>query len=302
MGGERATRSIAAAAARQHGCVSRSQLHVAGFSPRQVERRIAAGTLIRVQRGVYAVGHRPRTSESRWMAAVLALGPDAVLSHRAAAELWRLVPVTRRLDVTVPGAAGRRPREGIMVHRRRLAAEDTSVQRGIPVTSLCRTLLDLAAVVDRRKLADAFEEAQVLHRLRPADLAAAAERHRGARGAAAVRHVLVDAVDPAYVVSHLELRFKALCRKQGIPAPLVNGQVGPWQPDFHWPHARLVVETDGGRFHRTAAKRERDARKDAWFAARGVLVLRLRWIDVVHEPERTATEVIRVLLSRQLNE
>ena len=283
------TRSIAKLAARQHGVVARRQLLALGVTRDVIAGVVARGWLHRVHTGVYAVGHAALTREGRWLSATLALGPGAVLSHRAAAALWAILPWSRLLEITVP--TGRASRAGIVVHRARIEPGERTVRHGIPTTTLPRTLLDLAAVVDARTLANAFEEAQVQHRLRPAVLAAALANSPGRRGATRLRALLADAVEPGQVESILELRFLELCAAHGLPRPQTQAQLGPWRVDFWFPSLRVAVETDGARFHATAAKRARDARKDAALEAAGVRVLRLRWADVTRDPMGTAAAV-----------
>jgi len=286
-------------AERQHGNVSVTQLRTLGLSPTMIRSRTTAGWLIARHHGVYAVGHVPQTRESRWMAAVLTYGEGAVLSHRAAAALWELLPGGVPTEVTVPTRAGRRRRDGLLVHRSPLSARNVTVRDRIPVTTLLRTVLDVAAVVRTRQLHRVFEEAQVHHGLRPEVVAAEALCRRGYRGNARVWRTLEGSVDPDGVRSILELRFLRMCAAQGIPRPTVNAPIGPWTPDFLWPDVRLVVETDGDRFHRTAAKRARDAEKDAFMRSRGLTVLRLTWADVTNAPERTGDRV-RTLLGPEM--
>lgn len=295
MTDDAAVRHIAGVAARQHGNVTTAQLRAAGFSDQQISRRVRAGVLVRRHTGVYAVGHRPLTRESRWCAAVLALGPDAVLSHRAAAALWGIHAGSTTIDVLVPTTAGRGRRDGLVVHRAPLRPEDVTVRHGIRVTTLLRTLLDLAAVVSPYRLERAFEEAQVRHGLSPEDLAVEVLSRRRYRGNARLGRLLAAAVDPEAVRSILELRFLKLCQAHGISRPLVNELVGTWRPDFRWEDERVIVETDGLRFHQTAAKRRRDAQKDAAMRALGYTVVRLTWADVTEDPAATAALVRDVL-------
>lgn len=283
-------------ASRQHGNISVSQLHGLGLSKHAIRSRVTNGWLISRHRGVYAVGHIPATRESRWMAAVLTFGEGAVLSHRSAAALWRVLPGSVPTEVTVPTQAGHRRRDGLVVHRSPLSARNVAVRRGIPVTTLLQTVLDVAAVVRLKRLHEVFEEAQVQYKLRPEVVAAEALCRRGYRGNARVWHTLQGSVDPEGVRSVLELRFLRMCAAQGIPRPVVNQKIGPWRPDFLWPAVHLVVETDGDRFHRTAAKRARDAEKDAFMRSRGLTVLRLTWADVTNIPEQTGSRV-RALLA-----
>jgi hypothetical protein len=147
-------------------------------------------------------------------------------------------------------------------------------------------------------LARMFEQAQVLHHLDPDLVAAEALCRRGCRGAPALRTLLDGAVDPAGVQSVLELRFLAMCEAAGIPRPLVNEPLGPWVLDFRWPDLRFVAETDGYAFHRTAAQRRRDAEKDAWLRARGLMVIRVTWGDVSERPAATAACLLRAMATR----
>jgi hypothetical protein len=228
----------------------------------------------------------------------MALGPHAVLSHRAAGALWEIVRGAVPTDVLVPPTSGRASRDGIVVHRSALRPEDVGRRNEIPVTSLLRTTMDLAAVQTMREFERSFEEAQVRHSLSPDLLAVEVVCRRRYRGNGRLGAVLKDAVDPAAVLSVLELRFLALCARHGIPRPLVNERFGPWRPDFLWPEARVVVETDGLRFHRTAAQRRRDAEKDAYLRAHGHAVIRLTWADVVERPQPVAAGVLAALAGR----
>jgi hypothetical protein len=272
-------------AERQHGNVTFAQLRAARLTRHQIAHRVKEGWLVPRHTAVYAVGHVPRSRESRWHAAVLALG-DAVLSHRAGGAHWAVVGGAVPTEVTVP--RDRRPRDGIVIHRAPLPPEHVTTRDGIPVTTLLRTMLDLATVLPTRRLAQAFEEAQVLHHLPPAPLAAEVLARRRYRGNARLRAILDGAVDPAAVKSILELRFLRMCAAHGIPRPLVNEKIGIWTPDFLWPERRLVVETDSVAFHRTPAKKRRDAEKDAFLTDNGYRVLRVSCADVTETPESVA--------------
>ena len=284
------TRRHRRVAERQHGNVTRAQLREHRFTPGDIEERELQGWLIRHHKGVYALGHVPRTRESRWAAAVLALGAGAVLSHVTAAVLWRLLCGTAITEVTVPTYAGRPRRDGIVVHRQRLPANHVTVHRGIPVTTPIRTLLDLAAVLSLNALAASFEQAQVVLHVPPAPLAAEVISRPRHRGNAKLRRILEGAVDPADVRSVLELRFLRLCAAYGIPRPEVNFRIGAWTPDFLWLEQRVIVETDGYEFHRTAAAKRRDAAKDEFLRGEGFTVVRLTWADVTERPATTAAQ------------
>jgi hypothetical protein len=284
-------RPLSRVAARQFGNVTTAQLRAHRLSRGSQERLIEAGWLIPRHRGVYALGHRPRSRHSIWMAGVLALGDQAVLSHRAAGALWGIVTSAVPTEVTVPRGTGVEHRDGLIVHRQPLPPEHLGERDGIPTTTLLRTLLDLAMVLRTRQLARAFEQAQVLHHLPPEPLAAEVLSRRGYRGNARLRAILQGAVDPARVRSILELRFLRLCARHGLPRPLVNEPFGEWTLDFFWPDRGTVVETDGFEFHRTAAARRRDARRDAALHQAGLRVVRLTWWQVTERPRQAAALV-----------
>ena len=292
MGAKADIRAISRLAAAQHGNVGIRQLRGAGVTRRVQDRLVSDNWLIPRHRGVYAVGHVPRTRESRWMAAVLALGDQAVLSHRSAAAHWGILRGPAPTEITAQRSCGCAGRDGLLVHRMPLPAAHVTVRDGIPVTSLLRTLLDLAMVLPRRRLASAFEQAQVLHHLPPEPLAAEVLCRRGYRGNAKLRLILHGAVDPAGVRSILELRFLRMCAAYGIPRPLVNAPLDGWTLDFYWPQFGLVVETDGHAFHRTAATRRRDDLKDRELGFRGLHVVRLTWAQVVERPAVTAARLL----------
>ena len=235
------------------------------------------------------------------MAAVLACGPGAVLSHRSAAALWGIRPSARAaIDVTSPRRAGR-VRAGIDVHRGTgLEPADVTRVDAIPCTTVSRTLLDLASVFDRRALERAYEQAEVLGVL---DLGAVEEvlaRSLGRRGTGALRAV-VSAADLAGLTrSELEERFLAVCAAAGIPRPRVNAWVpldgGGAEVDFLWPDQRLIAETDGHRVHGTRGAFERDRRRDRRLMLAGWRVARFTWLDLVRDPDEVA-ETIRALLA-----
>jgi hypothetical protein len=286
------TQRVARLARRQHGNVSFSQLLEAGLEEDVIRTRREAGWLIPRHRGVYAVGHVPRSRESIWAAAVLALGPEALMSYEASGALWDLTGRRRvQTHLTIPPHLNRKRRDGIIVHRQKIPAAHRATHRGIPCTNLLRTLLDLGAIVSLKELGWAFEEAQVSHKLRPDVLGAEVLSRPGHRGSGKLKVVLADAVDPEGVRSILELRFLRMCAAHGLPRPLVNETIDVWTPDFLWPEQMVVVETDGVDFHKTAAKRRRDTTKDEYLTSLGFTVIRLRWADVVERPEITATRV-----------
>lgn len=201
------------------------------------------------------------------MAAVLAYGATAVLSHRSAAALRDLRPSVRAsIDVSVPRRSGR-SRPGIDLHKTTtLRAEDVTIIEGIPCTTVARTLLDLADVVGRRELGRAVEQAELLRLLDVRALEALLVRAGGRRRAGVLREVLIAAAEPALTASELEERFLSLCDGTGLPRPEVNVPIpvagGHVTPDFLWRAERLVVETDGHAFHGHRRAFERDRHRD----------------------------------------
>jgi predicted transcriptional regulator of viral defense system len=287
---------ISRLAERQHGVVSLPQLQFVGLSPRAVRDRVKAGRLARIHRGVYAVGHARLTQRGRWMAAVLAYGEDARLSHRSAAALHGIRPDNRpKIDVTVPSPSAR-PRPGIAIHRSAtLTATDVTTADHIPCTTLPRTLLDLAEVIDAQGLERAVSEADVLRLFdlrRVDDVLARAD---GRRGAAVLRRVLAGYAGPTLTHRELEALFLALCRRAGLPDPEVNvwitlGDGVAYKADFLWRAQRLIVETDGWATHGTRNAFEADRRRDRRLVLAGWRVIRFTWRDVEHRPDEvTAT-------------
>ncbi|HET8954437.1 MAG TPA: DUF559 domain-containing protein [Solirubrobacterales bacterium] len=238
------------------------------------------------------------------MAAVLACGPEAVLSHRSAAALWGLRDDSRtRIDVTAPGRRGRIP-VGIDAHRHgSLCSPDRSSVEGIPCTSVSRTLLDLAAVVSYRALRYAVKQAEVEGQFDLKEINELLGRSRGRRGVARLRKAIA-LHDPREQLTRRELeeRLFDLCR--GLELPEVNGHLVvngiSMMPDFLWRSARLIVEADSRRVHGTVSAFEEDRRRDQVLTAAGWTVIRCTWRQVVDEPERLRS-TLRSLLSRRSN-
>jgi hypothetical protein len=291
---------VAGLAERQHGVVALRQLQDLGLCDSAVRKR-AGGRLHRVHRGVYAVGHRLLTERGRWMAAVLACGPKAVLSHRDAAALLGLRPSSRRkTDVSVPGQVRSRP--GIEVHvSATLRPQDVTVHDGIPCTSVARTLLDLGDVVDRRGVERAVEQAEVLRTFDLADVEEVLARAGPRRGAGALRAAVDDWSDQGMPVNDLEERFLDLCRKAALPQPAVNAWLTlpgePIKADFLWRVERLVVETDGRATHGTREAFESDRLRDQRLTLAGYRVVRFTWRQVRREPHAVA-QTVGALLGR----
>ena len=287
---------LAALAARQHGVVSRGQLLRAGITPAAIHHRLAVRRLRRVHAGVYFVGHR-LVAPGVYLAAVLACGERAVLSHRAAAGLLGLRPdPAGPIDVTIP-RGGTRRRAGLAIHTTRaLDPADVSTCDGVPSTTPARTLVDLAGVVTPTVLARALEQSLVLRLFDGTALDAALSRARGRRGIGALRRLLAGRADePPSVRTELERRFLELVRRADLPQPAVNCVVAGYEVDFHWPAARLIVETDGRATHGTPQGFDRDRARDLTLELAGWRVMRVAWRQVVRRPEAVSALLRRML-------
>lgn len=284
-------------AGRQHGVVARWQLCAAGFDRNRVQRLLDGGYLHRIHLGVYAVGHERLTVKGRWMAAVLAGGPEAVLSHWAAAALWELRPnPSRPFDVTVPGRTRKGPR-GIRLHRvRRLDPEDRAVLDGIPVTSLHRTLLDYAAISSHQYVRLALEAAERRYLLDTRKLEALYRRSRGRRGLAPLKAAVAELRGPApWTQSELEREFLALVRGAGLPEPSCNVLVHGFLVDCWWPQARLVVEIDGYEFHRSRQQFDENRLRDTRLQLEGIRVLRVTQPRIEYGAAELLSDLSRAL-------
>jgi hypothetical protein len=273
-------------ARRQHGVLTRRDLLALGFSDKAIRHRIATGRLHRVARGVYAVGRRELTAEGRWMVAVLACGERAVLSHRSAAALWGIAEERRgRIDVSIRGTR-RCARRGLRARTRPgLSPGDLTRHRGIPVTSPVRTLLDLATELPARRLERAVNEADKHGLTDPEALRRALEGQAGVPGVKALR-ALLDRDTFRLSDRELEVLFRPIAAAAGLPVPATKVLVDGFEVDFFWPELGLVVETDGFRYHRTAATQSRDALRDQTHTAAGLTPLRFSHHQVKYEPAR----------------
>ncbi|WCB94820.1 hypothetical protein DSM104299_03559 [Baekduia alba] len=295
-------RRIGALAARQHGALERSQLRALGLSDKNIDYRIAIGRLVRLYRGVFAVGHPRLTREGRWMAAVLASGPRAVLSHGDAAAHWELAAARGVLiHASTPLRSGRRPDPGrIRLHRvGTLAADEVTRHDEIPVTTPARTLLDLASVLRPRALEDAIAQAD---RLDLFDLSAVRRvlgAHRRAHGAPVLRTALdrLGGAEVADTRSRLEVALLQLCDDHGLPTPIANPMIAGVLVDFHWPGTDLVVETDGFTYHRMPTAFENDRDRDQVLLLAGYRVARFTYNQVTRQRHRTAQRLRALLLA-----
>ena len=269
--GSTADARAAQRAARQHGVISGKQLEQAGIDRFGVHRRVTTGRLHRIHRGVFALGHPSLSNGGHWMAAVLACGEGAVLSHRSAVHLWALLPAAvHPVHVTVP--FDRRPRHpGIAIHRSRtLGASEITRRNRIPVTTPARTIRDLRRTEDPEDVRRAIRQAEFLG-LPLRGIATDNTRGEGER------------------------RFLALCRRHRLPAPEVNARVGIYSVDFLWREERVAVETDDWSGHRGRQAFEDDRQRDIDLRLAGYEVLRVTHRQVAKEPARIATAVQALL-------
>jgi very-short-patch-repair endonuclease len=288
-------RALALLAARQHGVISRRQLLDAGLGRRAIGRRVEAGRLRCIHRCVYVFGLRELDPKGEWMAAVLACGDGAVLSHRSAAALWGF---TRRVrgPIDVTAARGRR-RLGITVHEGSIVDAERARIARISTTSVARTLFDLAEVVDEKQLRRAFEEADRMRLLRVRELEAVCARGHGRRALRPVRRLLEEARYPEHTQSWLEDCVLELCREHGLPLPVTGAVVLGREVDAFWPDRKLMVEADSWRFHRHRAAFERDRERDAAMQVEGYRVIRLTHRRIEREPAKVADQLRRLLSS-----
>jgi len=285
-------REVVELAARQFGVVARRQLAVCGMTDQHIAHLVRVGWLVRLYRGVYAVGHRILRPEGLWLAAVLACGDGAVLSHRSAAAHWGLAETARaRVEVVVPPGRGRGP-VGIDVRSACLSRADVAALQGVPVTSVARTLVDLAAVVRGGVLADAVDQAI---RLGVYDHGALElQLSRGRAGSAGLRVALADRQPGrAHTRSELERRCLDVLTAAGLPGPEVNVWLADagYEVDLLWRDARLVVELDGWTFHRSRPAFEADRRRTVELQALGYTVLRFTWRQLEAQPRWVAARV-----------
>jgi predicted transcriptional regulator of viral defense system len=296
--------AIAALASEQHGVLALGQLRDLGLGGAAVRKRAAHGRLHRLHRGVYSLPPPKLLGrEGWWTAAVIAAGPGAVLSHRNAAALHRLLGSNRvNIEVTVAGRS-RRDCPGIEIHRSTtLTAADTTLVDNIPCTTVARTLLDLAEVINRRRHERAFDQAEIEGVL---DMLAIDDQLRRNPTRPATRKV-ISLLEEHYIgstptESEIEEGFLALCRRCALPAPEVQQWLYfpdgglPIRVDFLWRQQRVVVETDGDKYHGTPQAGRRDSRKDQRLTVHGFKPIRTGWRQIFRQPaELEAT--LRALL------
>lgn len=284
----------------QHALVTWQQLRELGMAPSSIARLVERGYVVRVHPGVYRIAGAPNTWEQRQLAAVLAGGPDAAASHRAAAYLWRAwdgeppveISVPRRQALVLAGVVVHRTRDPMVVHHR----------FGIPTTTPMRTLTDLGAVVPATTVEAVMDRAEAARLVTAASVEweLAGLARPGRRGVGALRQVLhrraLLAVPPDGV---LEPRFARLCRQAGLPAPVFQHPVGRYRVDFAYPRLLIAIEVDGYGPHSSPVAFQADRHRQNQLVGRGWLVLRFTWDDVVRRPQRVAQQIADAIGQRQ---
>ncbi len=264
-----------------------------------IEKRLATGHLVKLHRGVYAVGHAHLRAEGFWLAAVLAMGPRAVLSHRDAAALHGLRPCDRpRIEVSTPAQRHRSAKLDVY-GRRALDVRDVTTVGGIPVTTVSRTLADLAEALTHRELTKVLGETERQRKLDVTGIEESLERVRGRRGPATarLRAALSELAShgATFTRSPLEERFLSLLKAHDLPRPATNAYVEGYEGDAVWRAARLVVELDGWAFHNSRRDFQRDRTKANALTAKGWTVLRFTHDDVMRRPHEVVANVARQL-------
>jgi very-short-patch-repair endonuclease len=299
-------RAVAALAGKQHGIVARWQLLELGLTETMIKTRLRHSALHRLHRGVFVCGHRSTTTESRWMAAVLAFGPAAVLSHRSAGQLWGLVPRSSIIpEVTRPGRAGGRPR--LVAHEGTLMADEVVRVRGIPVTSVPRTMFDLAGMLREREVERAWNEMEVREyrdRLSVPDLV---QRYPGRKGTVLLTRLADRKTVPLGITRNdLEEAFLALVDRFRLPRPRMNAHLAIrdrfYEIDCLWEDRRVAIELDGGAAHGTAQAFQKDRERDRILAAERYTTARITWRQITETPAEVAADLALILTPYPLSD
>jgi hypothetical protein len=274
--------------------VARRQLVDLGITEERLRTWVRHGRLVSRHRGVYTVGHRLLSQRGRWMAAVLAGGADALLSHRSAAALWGIRPPgAHAIEITVPPGGARLSGRAVRSHRSAIVSQFASVVDGIPVTSVAFTLLDLAAVLRPHQLRRAVEASERLELfdLREVETALAADP--GRPGSPALLALLADMKDHGVTRtrSEVEALFLQLCVDHDLPRPQVNLYDNGREVDFRWAQQRLIVEVDGWQFHRSHRAFVTDRARDRAALKTGWRVARFPAIEIQRTPGAVAAEL-----------
>lgn len=285
-------------AKRQHGVVARAQLLALGYGKGAIKHRQQCGRLHPIHRGVYAVGHTVLSREGHYMAAVLASGPRSVLSHRAAGAHWGMRPSERPCIEVTSSTERSRPR--IKIYQSPLPPDEITTHRNIPVTTVPRTILDLASVIRRRDIERAINEVERLRLFDPLSLDAIVARHPRRPGTPAIRALLADNRIGATVTrEELEHRFITFLDERRLPRPETNVVLEvagrTYEVDCLWQKQRLIVELDGRATHGTQAAFEADRERDRALQVAGWRVIRVTWRQLHRNADLIASDLQALL-------
>jgi very-short-patch-repair endonuclease len=271
---------IARLASRAHGVVTREELLRGGVTPDQIKRRLHRGTLIAVHRGVYRVGHGAASREAQYMAAAKACGEQAVLCGRAAAHVWRILKGSPPPPEVMAPVKRRVP--GVLTRRRAIDRRQVVTRQRIPVTTVPRTLVDLAPSLREPALARACHEAGVLYKTTPKQVDAVLRRMPNAPARKKLERVMNG--DAPVTLSRLESRFLELLREARLPLPVTNKVAGAHRVDCRWPEQQLTVELDSYRHHNSRHSWDKDRLREREARMRGDEFRRYTWRDVFEDP------------------
>jgi very-short-patch-repair endonuclease len=291
--------AVAELAARQHGLVTHAQLLRLGFSSGKIGRSSKALRIHRIHRGVYALGHAVLSDRARCLAAAMASGRGAVVSHQAAGWLWGLqIDCPKTIDVTVPQRGGKR--DGITLHHSStLVAEEHGKFGPIPATALPRTLLDLAATTSPRVTGSAIDRAERRGVLDLAEIDVMLRRRHGHRGAARLRNALEIYREPGFYRARSERLFRGLVKKAGLRQPKVNTWVGKFEIDAYWEEERFAVEVDGWEMHRTRKAFENDRLRQEEMKLAGIDVVPISARRIEQRPDEVGRHLALLLQRRR---
>jgi very-short-patch-repair endonuclease len=299
-------RAVAALAGRQHGVVARWQLLQLGLTESMIKTRLRHGALHRLHHGVFAYGHRSITTESRWMAATLAFGPHAVLSHRSAGHLWGLVPRARIApEVTRPGRARRRPH--LVVHEAVLPGDEVGRWWGIPVTSVARTMLDLAATRSEREVERAWDQMEFREYRLALSVPDLLKRHPGHPGSVLLWRLAKRKTLPVGITRNdFEEAFLGLIDSHGLPRPRMNAHIALrgrfYEVDCLWEGQRVAIELDGGAAHKTLKAFNDDRERDRILSAEGFTANRITWHQIHDKAQEVADDLRKILTPYPLSD
>lgn len=293
---DRPDHAIAAIAARQDGVISVRQERLAGLSGSAADRRVAAGRLHPLLRGVHAVGHPAVGRRGWWQAALLAGGPEAALSHRAVAEACGVISLgDGPIDITVPGVK-RHHLGRVRFHSGRLERRDVVVRDGLPMTTVARMVLDLAEQISLRELVEVMDQCEARRLYRPLAVADVIRRSPGRRGLRTLRRAQrITRPQDVLTRSRLERRALRLVAAHNLPRPEVNVMLHGYEVDLLWRDADLAVELDSRTHHGDAVALDRDHRRDANLQAHGYRVLRFTWRQVIGDAPWVASRIRQLL-------